>query len=88
MFTGIVEELGEVTAVENLGDSSRFTLRANALSLSFFFTEETFTSATRLLGCTRATAVINPTSSSTARMALSIRLLRSYPRNGAWHRMA
>ncbi|MFI6643079.1 riboflavin synthase [Streptomyces sp. NPDC050504] len=27
MFTGIVEELGEVTAVENLGDSSRFTLR-------------------------------------------------------------
>ncbi|MEV4870774.1 riboflavin synthase [Streptomyces syringium] len=27
MFTGIVEELGEVVAVENLGDSSRFTLR-------------------------------------------------------------
>ncbi|MEU6173345.1 riboflavin synthase [Streptantibioticus parmotrematis] len=27
MFTGIVEELGEVTAVENLGDSCRFTLR-------------------------------------------------------------
>src|ERR1700754_1952696 len=27
MFTGIVEELGEVTAVEALGDSSRFTLR-------------------------------------------------------------
>lgn len=27
MFTGIVEELGEVTAVENLGDSSRFKLR-------------------------------------------------------------
>ncbi|MFF2524526.1 riboflavin synthase [Streptomyces liangshanensis] len=27
MFTGIVEELGEVTAVENLGDASRFTLR-------------------------------------------------------------
>ncbi|MEU2791311.1 riboflavin synthase [Streptomyces sp. NPDC007100] len=27
MFTGIVEELGEVAAVENLGDSSRFTLR-------------------------------------------------------------
>ncbi|MGW2931107.1 riboflavin synthase [Streptomyces sp. NPDC055722] len=27
MFTGIVEELGEVTAVENLGDSSRFRLR-------------------------------------------------------------
>ncbi|MFE2848541.1 riboflavin synthase [Streptomyces scopuliridis] len=27
MFTGIVEELGEVTAIENLGDSSRFRLR-------------------------------------------------------------
>ncbi|WP_351224311.1 riboflavin synthase [Streptomyces sp. NPDC002133] len=27
MFTGIVEELGEVTAVEELGDSSRFRLR-------------------------------------------------------------
>ncbi|NBM19292.1 riboflavin synthase [Streptomyces sp. GC420] len=27
MFTGIVEELGEVTAVENLGDACRFTLR-------------------------------------------------------------
>ncbi|MDR3079911.1 MAG: riboflavin synthase [Streptomyces sp.] len=27
MFTGIVEELGEVTAVENLGDSFRFRLR-------------------------------------------------------------
>lgn len=27
MFTGIVEELGEVTAVEQLGDSSRFRLR-------------------------------------------------------------
>ncbi|MER8003244.1 riboflavin synthase [Streptomyces sp. NPDC095613] len=27
MFTGIVEELGEVAAVENLGDSSRFRLR-------------------------------------------------------------
>ncbi|MFF4093808.1 riboflavin synthase [Streptomyces sp. NPDC001834] len=27
MFTGIVEELGEVTAVEKLGDASRFRLR-------------------------------------------------------------
>ncbi|MER6211931.1 riboflavin synthase [Streptomyces sp. NPDC001642] len=27
MFTGIVEELGEVTAVENLNDASRFRLR-------------------------------------------------------------
>jgi len=27
MFTGIVEELGEVTAVERLGDASRFRLR-------------------------------------------------------------
>ncbi|MFI8007117.1 riboflavin synthase [Streptomyces sp. NPDC086010] len=27
MFTGIVEELGEITAVETLGDASRFRLR-------------------------------------------------------------
>jgi riboflavin synthase len=27
VFTGIVEELGEVTAIENLGDASRFRLR-------------------------------------------------------------
>ncbi|MFJ4940026.1 riboflavin synthase, partial [Streptomyces pseudovenezuelae] len=27
MFTGIVEELGEITAVENLGDACRFRLR-------------------------------------------------------------
>jgi len=27
VFTGIVEELGEITAVENLGDASRFRLR-------------------------------------------------------------
>ncbi|MGY5133246.1 riboflavin synthase, partial [Streptomyces nigrescens] len=27
MFTGIVEELGEVVAVEDLGDASRFRLR-------------------------------------------------------------
>ncbi|MEU8913216.1 riboflavin synthase [Streptomyces nigrescens] len=27
MFTGIVEELGEIVAVENLGDASRFRLR-------------------------------------------------------------
>lgn len=27
MFTGIVEELGEITAVENLDDASRFRLR-------------------------------------------------------------
>jgi riboflavin synthase len=27
LFTGIVEELGEVTAVEDLGDASRFTVR-------------------------------------------------------------
>ncbi|MFD9871978.1 riboflavin synthase [Streptomyces niveus] len=32
MFTGIVEELGEVTAVENLGDSSRFRLRGPAVT--------------------------------------------------------
>jgi riboflavin synthase len=27
VFTGIVEELGEITAVENLGDAARFTVR-------------------------------------------------------------
>nr|MBD2830659.1 riboflavin synthase [Streptomyces globisporus] len=27
MFTGIIEELGEVTAVEQLADASRFRLR-------------------------------------------------------------
>ncbi|RZD90719.1 riboflavin synthase, partial [Streptomyces albidoflavus] len=27
MFTGIVEELGEVSAVEDLGDAARFRLR-------------------------------------------------------------
>jgi riboflavin synthase len=27
VFTGIVEELGEITAVEDLGDASRFTVR-------------------------------------------------------------
>ncbi|WHM41455.1 riboflavin synthase [Streptomyces sp. BPTC-684] len=32
MFTGIVEELGEVTAVEKLGDSSRFRLRGPAVT--------------------------------------------------------
>ena len=32
MFTGIVEELGEVTAVENLGDSSRLRLRGPAVT--------------------------------------------------------
>ncbi|MCX5344848.1 riboflavin synthase [Streptomyces atratus] len=32
MFTGIVEELGEVTAVEKLGDASRFRLRGPAVT--------------------------------------------------------
>ncbi|MFD7712735.1 riboflavin synthase [Streptomyces sp. NPDC059785] len=32
MFTGIVEELGEVTAVENLGDACRFRLRGPAVT--------------------------------------------------------
>ncbi|MEV0261322.1 riboflavin synthase [Streptomyces sp. NPDC050617] len=32
MFTGIVEELGEVTAVEELGDASRFSLRGPAVT--------------------------------------------------------
>ncbi|MEU0275113.1 riboflavin synthase [Streptomyces sp. NPDC006307] len=32
MFTGIVEELGEVTAVERLGDASRFRLRGRLVT--------------------------------------------------------
>ncbi|MFI6082021.1 riboflavin synthase [Streptomyces sp. NPDC051217] len=32
MFTGIVEELGQVAAVEKLGDSSRFRLRGPAVT--------------------------------------------------------
>jgi riboflavin synthase len=32
VFTGIVEELGEVTAVEDLGDARRFTLRGPAVT--------------------------------------------------------
>jgi riboflavin synthase len=32
MFTGIVEELGEVTATENLGDSARLTVRGPRVS--------------------------------------------------------
>jgi riboflavin synthase len=32
VFTGIVEELGEVTAVESLGDSSRFRLRGSVVT--------------------------------------------------------
>ncbi|MGW2089051.1 riboflavin synthase [Streptomyces sp. NPDC001880] len=32
MFTGIVEELGEVTAVEKLGDASRFRLRGRVVT--------------------------------------------------------
>ncbi|WP_327357542.1 riboflavin synthase [Streptomyces sp. NBC_01304] len=32
MFTGIVEELGEVTAVEQLGDSCRFRLRGKVVT--------------------------------------------------------
>jgi riboflavin synthase len=34
VFTGIVEELGEVTAVENLGDASRFRLRGPVVTES------------------------------------------------------
>ena len=60
--------------------SARFTLRAKALSFSLFFTELTGTSASFFDGRTRVTAVMKPTNSSTARMALSIRLLRSTPR--------
>src|SRR5437763_12664802 len=47
--------------------SSRLTLRANALSFSFFFTDAGFTSTIDLLGCTSAQAVRNPHSSSHAK---------------------
>lgn len=33
MFTGIVEELGEITAVEELGDASRFTVRGPVVTM-------------------------------------------------------
>jgi hypothetical protein len=46
--------------------SSRFTARAKALSFIFFFTAATSTSAMLFDGRTRATAVTNPLSSSTA----------------------
>jgi len=33
VFTGIVEELGEITAVEELGDASRFTVRGPVVTM-------------------------------------------------------
>src|ERR1044072_3577744 len=52
--------------------SSRFTPRANALSFSFFFTEETSRSLKLLDGRTSAHATRNPHSSSTANNVFAI----------------
>jgi len=59
--------------------ASRLTPRANALSLSFFFTDLTFTSATAVSGRTKAQAVRKPVSSSTANNARAIAVSRGTP---------
>src|SRR5262249_28475834 len=59
--------------------SSRFTLRANALSFIFLRTDLASTSANDLLGFTSALAVMNPASSSQANNAFSILLSRFTP---------
>src|SRR5438034_275587 len=69
--------------------SSRLTLRAKALSFSFFFTEAGFTSAICLLGCTRAQATRNPQSSSLEKsesVVASLHRSLSLPRaqRGVW----
>ena len=56
--------------------SSRLTLRANALSFSFFFTDDGFTSASAFDGCTRAQATRKPHSSSHAKSAFAIVVVR------------
>src|SRR2546428_12208393 len=59
--------------------SSRFTLRANALSFIFFRTDFASTSASDFPGFTSAHAVMNPASSSQANRALSIGVSRRTP---------
>src|SRR5579864_5457457 len=59
--------------------SSRFTLRAKALSFILFRTDFTSTSASDLLGLISATAVMNPASSSQAKSAFSIGVSRGTP---------
>src|SRR5436853_447734 len=59
--------------------SSRFTPRANALSLSFFFTEATSRSPQLLDGRTSAQATRKPHSSSTANNAFAIVVSRGTP---------
>ncbi|MNC99960.1 hypothetical protein D3C83_184240 [compost metagenome] len=51
--------------------SSRLTLAANALSFIFLRTDETATLWMLLSGRTRATAIANPLSSSTAQSVFS-----------------
>src|SRR6266702_4284484 len=59
--------------------SSRFTPRANALSLSFFFTDATSRSAKLRDGRTSAQATRKPHSSSTANRALASGVSRGTP---------
>ena len=59
--------------------SSRFTLRAKALSFIRFRTDLVSTSASDLPGLIKATAVINPASSSQAKRAFSIGVSRVTP---------
>src|SRR2546425_1179086 len=59
--------------------SSRFTPRANALSLSFFFTEETSRSPRLFDGRTSAQATRKPHSSSTANNAFASGVSRGTP---------
>ena len=59
--------------------SSRLTERAKALSFIFLRTDLASTSASDLLGLTRALAVMNPASSSQAKSVFSIRVSRGTP---------
>ncbi len=68
--------------------SSRFTLRANALSFIFFRTDLASTSASDLPGFTRAQAVMNPASSSQAKSVFSIGVTRGTPEYSACDMMA
>src|SRR5207253_8472061 len=68
--------------------SSRFTPRANALSLSFFFTEATSRSPQLLDGRTSAQATRKPHSSSTANNAFAIVVSRGTPLKLACPRIA
>ncbi|HEX8688009.1 MAG TPA: hypothetical protein VF654_15975 [Pyrinomonadaceae bacterium] len=59
--------------------SSRLTVRANALSLSFFLTEETSRSSRLFEGRTSAQATRKPHNSSVAKRARAIGVSRGTP---------